>query len=326
MPKHHSEAVSILLAVVFVAFLASPLAFPKDKKEWPEPMVIFMDPDFKFSQVDNICLAPVLDLRSDKSAALSLTERGPSTGFFPNERIATANQALAGGFKGSGYPTSECDPVNATLDDLRSPSDAWLRNLNFGKSNWLFVVAVEDVHSSANWLGGEGGYAIVSGLLFQQKSGSARLVWRDRSLGVVEGGYTGRKKTVERGEDYIAVNNGIGRLILKFERRSRGRLVAYFVENENFDTSCDRVWTALKDRLSQDPKKYRAAFLDASDKMALYTMIRKTFAVEHEDHVVLRPHENGCVMELTQGHSTYDDHVTHDWDELAKQMHTSLAK
>jgi len=136
----------------------------------------------------------------------------------------------------------------------------------------------------------------------------------------------GRKRTVERGENYIAVNNGIDRLLLKFERRSRGRPVAYFVEKENFDISCDRAWMALKDTLSHDPKKYRAAFLDESDKMALYTMVHLTNSGEHEDHVVLRPHENGCVMELTQGHDTINDHLTHDWDELAKQMHASLAK
>lgn len=31
----------------------------------------------------------MLDLRSDKTARLSFTERGPNTGFFPNQRIHT---------------------------------------------------------------------------------------------------------------------------------------------------------------------------------------------------------------------------------------------
>lgn len=326
MEKQDSTVRVILLGWLFVAFLSSGLAFPKDKK-WPEPLPIFMDPGFKFSQVDTICLAPALDLRSDKSAELSLTEAGPATGFTSKSRIHSANQALAADFKASGYPTSECNPVNATLNDLRAPSDTWLGNLNFGKSNWLFVLGVEDVTSKANWLGGEGGHAIVSGFLFERQASSVRLVWRDRSLGLSEVGiFAGHKEEVNLLQNYVAVSNAIGQLISKFERRTRGRPTAFVVDYENFDTSCDQVWTALSDTLSQDSKNYKAAFLDASDKVALYTMHHLTNPIGHEDHVVLRTHGGGCVMELMQAHETINDGRTRDWDELTKRMRASLAK
>lgn len=329
MKRRHTGVGGVLLGLIFVGFLSSPLAFPKDKKDRkgrPEPLPLFMDPGFRFSQIDTVCLAPSLDLRSDKTAPLSLSEKGPSTGLFPNERIHSADQVLAEVFKWSGYQTTQCNAVAATLSDLRSPSDAWLRNLNFGQSNWLFVFGVEDVNSSASWVGGNGGYAIVSGFLFEQQTNTAKLVWRDRAIGVADAGYMGRKGTVERGQVDLAVNDGIAHLTSKFERRSRGgRPFAFVVEEENFGASCDEVWAVLKETLSNDPKKYKVAFLDASDKMALYVLRRNWFK-GNENHLVLRTHEAGCVIELTQVYGTSKGQAANGWDELTKQMHASLPK
>lgn len=325
MRRRHRELGGVLPGLIFVAFLAGPLAFPKDKKDWPDPLPLFMDPGFHFSQIDTLCLAPALDLRSDQTAPLSLSERGVRTGIFPNEHIHSADQTLAEDFKFNGYRTTDCNPVTATLNDFRSSSDAWLRSLNFGQSNWLFVVGVESVNSSANWLGGKGGSAIVSGFLFERQTDSVKLVWRERDIGVAEAGYTGRKGTVERGQVEIAVNNGILHLTSRFERRSRGRPFAFVVEEENFGTSCDGVWNVLKETLNNDPKKYSVVFLDASDKMALYMRQRDLFK-DNENHLVLRTHEAGCVIEFTQMIDMFKGKTANGWDELTKQMHASLAK
>jgi hypothetical protein len=315
----------VILSLFAILILWSPPIHSKEK-ELVEPVPLFMAPDFEFKQIDSICLAPALDLRLDKTAAFSLSESGPRFNF---SRIATADRALAGAFKGQGYGTSGCASVSATLEELRSPSDTWMRSLNFGKSNWLFVVGVESVNSDAAWRLGGNGYAVVSGFLFEKQAGSARLAWRDRALGVFHQGVTGSKQALENGEDHLAVNIGIWRLISKFERRSRGRPAGFVVDYENFDSPCDQVWNVLKDELRSDLKKYggvRGVFLDETDKMALYTMYHITNPGGHEDHVVLRNHDGKCAMELTQEYETVNDGPTHDWNDLTKQMHATLAK
>jgi hypothetical protein len=324
MRRQRSEVRSVLPGLLIaLAFLSSPSAFSKNKKERPKPVPLFMDPDFHFSQIDSICLTPALDLRSDKTLPIALSTRGESTR--GEKHIHSADQTLAETFKFSGYGTTECNAVNATLSDLKSPSDAWLHNLNFGQSNWLFVVGVEDVSSLTAWSGFEGS-AIVSGYLFERQTSSIKLVWRERSMGVVgDTGLTimGRKlkATFERELADIAVDDGIRRLVWKFEQRSRklGDRGDYLVHNENFDTSCNQVWTTLKDTLTKDPKKYREVFFDASDRMALYTMRYN----DHENRVVLRAHEAGCGMEFTQPLSAS---WSYEWDDLIKQVRASLAK
>ena len=53
--------------LLVVSFLGA-AAWPKDQKEQREP--VFMAPEFRFSQIDTICLAPPIDLRSDKTKAI----------------------------------------------------------------------------------------------------------------------------------------------------------------------------------------------------------------------------------------------------------------
>ena len=159
----------MFLGLLLVAFLWSPAAFPKEKVE---PLPLFMDPEFRFSQVGTICLAPALDLRPDKSTPLSVSEQGPRLNF---QHIQSANQVMADIFKRIGYETGECNPVSATLSDLKAPSETWLRTLDFGQSSWLFIFAVEDVAT----IGWSHVHAVVSGLLFEKRGASVRLVWRD---------------------------------------------------------------------------------------------------------------------------------------------------
>ena len=167
--------------LLLVALVWSTVGFSKEKDS-VEPAPVFMDPDFHFSQVSTICLAPGLDLRADKTEQLFLSERGPGPGF---EHSASADQYMAGVFGWMGYQTTECRPVTATLADLRAPSEEWLRSLDFGQSNWLFVLAVEDVRAKCGWIVGAGGMwgetcALVSGVLFEKRSDAVRMVWRDR--------------------------------------------------------------------------------------------------------------------------------------------------
>src|SRR5216684_656190 len=139
----------MFLGLLFVAFLWSPAAFSKDKVK---PLPLFVDPAFQFSQVETICLASALDLRSDKTTPLFLSERGPGTGFSHTE---SANKETGRILNKIGYQTTECNPMSAALSDLKSPSDTWLRSLDFGQSSWLFVVAVEDLSTAYSFWAGE---------------------------------------------------------------------------------------------------------------------------------------------------------------------------
>jgi hypothetical protein len=78
-----------MLIFPLVLILCCPSAYSRNK-EVVEPLQFFMAPDFQFKQIDTICLAPTLDLRSDKTAEFSLSEEGPKVDF---SRVPTADQA-----------------------------------------------------------------------------------------------------------------------------------------------------------------------------------------------------------------------------------------
>jgi hypothetical protein len=306
----------IFLGWLFAVFLWSPAAFPKDKVK---PLPLFMDPEFQFSQVGTICLTPGLDLRPDQTKPLTLSEQGPRLDF---QHIQSANQVAAGIFKHIGYETADCKAVSATLSDLRAPSETWLRTLDFGQSNWLFIFAVED----APTLGWSHVHAVVSGLLFEKRGASVRLVWRDRTVGASNVTTTGRRKSETSVNSALALDDGILHILAEFEQR-KGRFLGlgFAVDEENFAASCDAVWAALNDVFNSDSKRYKVRFTDASEKMALFTVYHITFGglAENENHIVLRAHENACVMQFTQ---SFNDKRTDDWDELAKRMRASLPK
>lgn len=283
-----------LLGLLVIFLLWSPAAYLKDK-EVVEPLPVFMDPDFHFSQVETICVAPTLDLRADKKAPAFLAGQGASSGWFSH--FPSADKVLVGDFNNLGYTTVPCRPVKASLSDLTRPSDAWLHGLDFGSTKWLFVSAVEDVSTktttflgSGSERGFEGGHAVISGYLFAKQADAVKLVWRDRAFRERSRVFqlAGSKSGVEAAESGEAIDAAIRHLIWRFERRSNKRpFLLLSVAEENFDAACSTVWPALKGAFDKDPKKFKVAFLDDSDRMALYTANNwKRF--ENEDHVVLR--------------------------------------
>jgi len=326
----------MFIGLLVISFFWSPAVLPKES-DTVSPIPLFSDPDFHFSQIDTICLAPALDLRSDKTIALALSERGPNTGFFPNEYIPGADAVLAGYFEHIGYGTAQCNLGSTTAADLRTPSDTWLRKLDFGHSNWLFVVAVEDVCTSCDFTVTVGamrgkGYAIVSGFIFEKRADAVRLVWRDRVAGtplIFGGEMMGRKGTVQRGEAAMSVDDGIRRLLNEFEWRSGKHPYWVFgVDEENFGAGCDAVWDALNGALRQDAKKYNIAFLDATDRMVLYSAAPHSFGSQaaNENHLVLKAQGNACVMQITQSFTINRHRERDDWSDLTKEMRARLAK
>ncbi len=317
----------MLIGLLFITLFWKLTAFPKER-ETARPIPLFIDPEFSFSQVGTICLAPALDLRSKATYPLALSVSGPKTPFFGRGYIPGADRALAEDFKRGGYQTAACNRVSATLSDLTTPSDTWLRKLDFGQSDWLFVLAVEDVCPSCMFGGRTEvtqvpGYAVVSGFLFQRRTDAIRMVWRDRTAGILIGNerFAGPKETVETGQGTLAVDNGVLRLVEEFEWRSPKRPQFLFaVDDGDFSANCDVVWDKLKDALNNHAKEYKVTFLDASDRMALYFDHHGTFM---EDHVVLNTHGDTCVAQVTQSFEANARQTDH-WSELVREVRASL--
>jgi len=317
----------VFLGLVFIALFWSPLAFPKDKdKEMTERLPLFMDPEFQFSQVQTICLAPTLDLRTDKS--------------LPLFSIDTADR-----FKDMGHQTAKCDPVGGTLSlsDLTAPSGAILQKLDFGQSSWLFILAVEaveDAHKTTHtW---SDVFTVVSGFLFEKNVDTVRLVWWNRAIGSSgDVNFPGlfwesnqKVREANRSTDIgRSVGIGVNRLLAPFEPPSKKHPALYFaVHEDNFGESCDAVWTALKDALGHDPKKYNAALLDDANRMALYRVGHKKLPgiLYDEDDVVLKAQQGGCEMQIQLTTSLHFGHhptiLDDNWKDLIKHMRASLSK
>ena len=310
----------IFLGLLFATLLWAPCAHGG---KIPDPLPLFMDPDFRFSQIDSICLPPILDVRADKSSPLYLTER---VGIADFGHLPPTDKTLNAYLISIGYPTVQCNAVTAAASDLAAPSEAWMRTLDFGQSRWLFIYAVEDARVGANWLGGEGGYAVVSGLLFEKRTSGVKLVWRERAAGVPWENMFGRKEKVLEAETAESVNNTIVELLAKFEwRAKKRRQLAFAVDEQEFPANCEAAWTAVKDFLSEHQKKYVVFSLDDSDRLALYArgIGGRPMDPMNEDHLALKPKGNACVMEVTQ---SFPLKRSDDWDELAKQVRASLPR
>jgi len=310
----------IFLGLMFATLLWAPCAYCG---KIPDPLPLFMDPDFRFSQVDSICLPPALDVRADKTRPLYLTERGPSTDF---AHIQPTDKSLNGYLISIGYPTVQCSPVSATASDLAAPSEAWMSTLDFGQSRWLFIFAVEDLHVAASWLGGEGSYAVVSGLLFEKRASGVKLVWRERAAGAPWDTMLGRKEKVLEAETAQSVDNSIVELLAKFEwRAKKRRQVAFAVDEQELPGSCEAAWSALKDFMNEHRKKYVVFSLDDSDRLALYArgIGGMPMSPMNEDHLALKPKGNACAMEVTQ---SFPLKRSDDWDDLAKQVRAALPR
>lgn len=304
--------------------------------ESKEPSPLFMSPEFRFSQVDTICVAPSIDLRLDKTQLLNLSEKGPrvTVGFGGGYRPPSADDALAGRFQYIGYKTVGCNPVVGALDDLRRPSDAWLRKLDFGESRWLFILAVEDVASeSASYraLGGAAysqstsAYAVVSGCLFEKQAAGARLVWRDRVVGRSATGVEGARQTAELVGSETAVADGIDHLLATFETRNKKIKFLYERDTaETYDGTCNVLWTAVNDTL-KNSKDYRITQTDDSDMMIIYTFVSGKIRVQtYMDYVVLRSQENSCEMHIVEVPPV--ETFNKETGDLIKRVRATLSK
>lgn len=120
-----------LIGLLLAAILLNATAWSKAPKDLVKPSPLFMDPAFSFSQVDPICLSPILDLRLDKSAPIFLTGVTPELN---SKHLPNASGILSGNLGWLGYATTWCQPVSTMPIDLANPSDTWLRSLNFGQS------------------------------------------------------------------------------------------------------------------------------------------------------------------------------------------------
>lgn len=316
-----------------------PAAWPKHQRE-QEP--IFMAPDFRFSQIDTICVAPTIDLRPDTTQPLTLSgPRPPTPGGFrvvlaeiltggTRVRHVTADEAVAQTFNAIGYKTVSCNPVNATLNDPNTPSDVWMRKLDFGGSRWLFILAVEYV--STPYSGGMVGLsnAVVSGYVFDKQADGGRPVWRDKVIGVdfVPDGiatFRGRKNAVTLIESERAIADGARRLLAKFETRKQKSTLSLYLSpthTEIFDTTCNVVWNALNDTLKKSGK-YDIIQTDDSDMMAIYSMGLKA---EHRmDYAILKPKGNICSMQINQAPHGFK-FGENDPKSLSHRIHAVLSK
>lgn len=290
----------MLLGTLAIFLLWGSTAYPKDK-EIVDAFPLFKDPDFDFSQVGTICLAPMLNL----------TGGGTARGMQANQEAAHDQQelqrAMTYEFKYLGYETVDCKPVDASINDLKKPTEEWLRRLDFGSTMWIFVPAIEAVSHVKVEDVTDQNQGIVSGSLFAKQGDSAKLVWRDRATRFLW---------------YTPITHLIGR----FPTRSNKRHVLFSVAEEKFDTDCGVVWPALNAVFDKNGKKYRLAFSDDMDMMVLYTVERRVMQWYNEDHIVLKQRGTSCVAQYTQAFTINEHRRTDDLGDLAKEVHASISK
>jgi hypothetical protein len=312
-----------------VVLFVGAAAWSKDRGEQRGP--VFMAPDFQFSQIDTICIAPPIDLRADKTEPLYLSASGGKAPHLLGERPITADVAVANWFNHLGYPTVGCNSVDP-LDDLRAPSDAWLSKLDFGQSRWLFILAVEyfsTPYGKSEALFGSQtnrSHAVVSGYLFAKQAAGGKLVWRDKVVGTdydpMGGSMMGRKSGVKGVESEQAIAIGVKILLSKFETRNKDIRLPDKTYLEPFDVNCSALWPALNDVL-KNSGKYDIIQIDDPDKMAIYSMGVKS---EHRmDDAILRPNDNGCSMEITPAPSPRAMGPS-DVKSLSQHVHAVLSK
>jgi hypothetical protein len=212
---------------------------------------LYVAPGFQFNQIDTICIAHPIDLRTDRTERIYLSGDDPA----PNVKLYPAygsvqtiidsqnhsysiQSRLALDFNKRGYDTMNCKPVNATLDDLKEPNKSWIRKLDFGESRWLFLLVVEDasgtyknnvplgLFTGAPMANFGRGSAFVSGYLFDQQSAS--LVWSSKEVcnRCVRGygeykGINAGAEFMERQEALLWAISGSFGLLDKFEKRKK---------------------------------------------------------------------------------------------------------
>lgn len=260
--------------------------------------------DFRFSQVDTICVAPAIDLRSDTAQPITLEPSRPQH-FVSGDVAVSADTALPNLFKHIGYKTVTCNSVSATVNELKAPSDAWLRKLDFGESRWLFIFAVEYVNARIHkYLGSSPGglsHAVVSGYLFQKQADGPRLVWRDtvvggdgdHNLGAM---WIGKKEKTQFYESQQSIEDGAEHLLSKFESRNKSFGFENKTHTEIIDVTCNKLWAALIDVLKK-PGQYNILQIDNSVMMAIF--FTEDSESQRTAYGNLRPKDNSCSMQIT---------------------------
>lgn len=156
---------SSLLAVVAAASVV-PMLMAKSKNG-----PVYVDPGFRFQEVDTIYLLPAVDLtvNKDKNPEARLQQVDCATPYPLKKRgYATVPEKVR--CKEPNHPTR----MTVTEDDLKQPEEAWIRKLGPENARWVLVLALEDASSHMTF--GSTGKAIVMGTLFDRQNG--KLVWR----------------------------------------------------------------------------------------------------------------------------------------------------
>jgi hypothetical protein len=169
---HRISLLSIAVAVCFI-----PVLMAKEKKQ-----PIFIEPGFRFEEVDTIYILPAVDLMVNKDKE-------------PEKRLQAVDFEAPRCVQGRGYRTvpekvkGKQDPppirMSVSEDDLKEPQDAWVRKLGPDDAHWVFVLALEDASSHLTF--GRTGKAIVMGTVFDRQTG--KLVWR--AVGTAQAGQGG---------------------------------------------------------------------------------------------------------------------------------------
>ncbi len=187
----------ISLWTVAVAVCFVPALVAKEKKQ-----PIFVEPGFRFEEVDTIYILPAVDLTVNKDKE-------------PEKRLQAVDFEAPRCLRGRGYRTvpekvkgTQAPPpmrMSVSEDDLKEPQDAWVRKLGPDEAHWVLVLALEDASSHLTF--GSTGKAIVMGTLFDRQTG--KLVWR--AVGTAQAGQGGLMGMAMKG---MMTDEAIGEAVL----------------------------------------------------------------------------------------------------------------
>ncbi len=158
---------------------------------------VFVDPGFRFEDVDTIYVLPTVDLMTqrDQNAEKSLLQvdwmgryylKHEGYGIAPEGDFGNQNRGEMFVYKefydfekrreneAKGKGPAPPARMEVTEDDLKEPEEAWIRKLGPDDARWVLILALEDAESHLTF--GATGSAIVMGTLFDRQNG--KLVWR----------------------------------------------------------------------------------------------------------------------------------------------------
>jgi hypothetical protein len=182
------SANAYVFAIALTTYLA-PVCAAKPKQP------IFVDPEFRFEEVDAIYILPAVDLRpsvdqaKDHDAEKHLLLVDWAGRYYLERRgYSVVPEVEKGAMKRNSFQhfqkqredqarSNQPAPparLEVTEDDLKEPSESWIRKLGPENARWVLILALED--STSHLTFGSTGSAIVMGTLFDKQKG--KLVWR----------------------------------------------------------------------------------------------------------------------------------------------------